>query len=287
MQMLLSSLFATSLSLSPSSMLNQWRSDRIGAFGRAFDASRYHIQVLFVDDDGVRARVCEAMLERVAEWADAGWWIYPNSASIGTVKDGDAPPPSLQRTLSFELAANRLNAPAAVLQESDVSGGYDVIVCTDLAVLEQVRALTRESGGDDAVVLSVCDFLATGSDRLDALDEELRGLVAPEYGRLTSLYELPDALPSGDLAEWRHLLAASALCCASITCYMKGAFDEYGFDAFDKLLAAHYYKAEHLVVDFEACETAMRRHIVSGMLTLSQRQQRFEEHQARLRERLA
>lgn len=61
----------------------------------------------------------------------------------------------------------------------------------------------------------------------------------------------------------------------------------YGFDAFDKLLAAHYYKAEHLAVDFEACETAMRRHIVSGMLTLSQRQQRFEEHQARLRERLA
>ena len=30
-------------------------------------------QVLFVDDDGCRARACEALLERIALWSDAGW----------------------------------------------------------------------------------------------------------------------------------------------------------------------------------------------------------------------
>ena len=103
------------LSLSPSGMMHTWRQQRMASFAAAFDSSRYHVQICFVDDDGVRGRVCEAMLERVEEWADAGWWIYPCSASIGSVADGDKPPPSLLATLPVELATNRLRTPAARL----------------------------------------------------------------------------------------------------------------------------------------------------------------------------
>lgn len=282
--MLCSSLVA---SLTPSGMLHKWRTERITAFGESFDASRYHVQVLFVDDDGVRARVCEALLERVAEWADAGWWVYPSAASIGpAVRDGDGPLPSVLRNLPFKLATNRLTAPAAVLHESDVCGGYDVIVCTDLTVLERVRGFATECGGDDTVVLSACDFLATGSERLDALDDELRELVAPEYASLCNMFELPDALPSGAPDEWRRFMAASALCCASLTCFMKEAFDHYFVSAFDELLNVHYNAAEHADVTFEACELALRRHIVTGGLSAKQRRQRFEAHLEQLRVQL-
>ena len=54
---------------SPAAMLQQWRTSRIQQFGTVLDASRYHVQVLFVDGDGYRARTCAAMLERVASWA--------------------------------------------------------------------------------------------------------------------------------------------------------------------------------------------------------------------------
>ena len=40
-------------------------------------------QVLFVDDDASRARTCEALLERVAGWADAGWWLPPPGPEPG------------------------------------------------------------------------------------------------------------------------------------------------------------------------------------------------------------
>ena len=128
------------MSSSPMGMLQQWRQMRLQRFREAFDCSRYHTQVLFVDDDGSRARACEAILERIAEWADAGWWIYPHSASIGIVADGDAAPPSLRQTADrFSLSRARMEAGAARLDRSDLDS-YDLIVCVDLSVQEQARA---------------------------------------------------------------------------------------------------------------------------------------------------
>ena len=44
----------------------------------------------------VGADATEALLERVAIWADVGWWIYPHAASTAAnVDDGQAAPPSL------------------------------------------------------------------------------------------------------------------------------------------------------------------------------------------------
>ena len=87
--------FSSPSSPSPQAVVHAWRAERLDRFAASFDASRYHAQVLFVDDDGARARTCEALLERVAIWSDAGWWIYPHSAttSASGVPDGSAPLP--------------------------------------------------------------------------------------------------------------------------------------------------------------------------------------------------
>lgn len=128
--------------------------------------------------------------------------------------------------MPFELAKNRLNAPLARLDDGDLSA-YDVILCTDLEVLAQVRARMSAVSyeGDDSRVLSLCDFLACGDDRMDALDEELRELVSPLYSQLVSMLELPDAYPSQP-ERWNLLLAASVLSCASLTSFMKECFNE-------------------------------------------------------------
>ena len=56
----------SSLPSSPTSLLRQWRAERARATAAQLDPSRYHLQLLFVDDDNARGRVAEGMLE-VAE----------------------------------------------------------------------------------------------------------------------------------------------------------------------------------------------------------------------------
>ena len=94
-----------------------------------------------------RARTCEALLERVAIWSDAGWWIYPHSATTSGsgVPDGSSPLPSLSRTArDLGLCPARLGARAATLEAADLLA-YDLIVAVDFTVLEQVRELVRDA----------------------------------------------------------------------------------------------------------------------------------------------
>jgi len=66
--------------LTPSDLLTEWRAARVKTLD--VDASRYHAQVLFVDDDNSRARLAACCTESMAMWADAGWWIYPHGCSL-------------------------------------------------------------------------------------------------------------------------------------------------------------------------------------------------------------
>ena len=137
----------------------------------------------------------------------------------------------------------------------------------------------------DAAVLSLCDFLAIGGDRIECLDEELRDLVAAEYQGIAGIVELPRAYPGADLTEWRRMLAACTLACAGMTTFLKAEFDSYFVTSFNELLEAHYKRPADLSVSWEECEEAMRRHIVTGGLTIGQRRELFDAHQASLRAR--
>ena len=74
------------LSGSPSSALNTWRVSRLTAWSRSLDRRfdreyfafnkartdlRYRTQILVVDGDGARARLCEALLDKMCENVDA------------------------------------------------------------------------------------------------------------------------------------------------------------------------------------------------------------------------
>ena len=286
-----------SAALSPSSMLQEWRTTRLSSFASAFDASRYHVQVLFVDDDGSRARTCEALLERVSLWADAGWWIYPHSASINNVAEGSAPPPSLLTSdwpSSLGLCRTRLGAPAAKFDVSDLVS-YDLIICADLGVRQQVRAMALGSSGSDSDsgdedplpnVLCVTDFLACGGERMDTLDEPMRSFLAPHFQRLTAgggLVDLPDSFPSRG-REWEAVVAACLLSMAGLTVFLKERIDSFFVDAFNELLATHYTTADALdALTSDEVDAELRRYQVTGGLSVQQRQDLIGVHKERLR----
>ena len=230
-------------------------------------------------------------------WADAGWWIYPHAVSTkNNVADGDAPPPSLLASASaFGLCRGRLAARAATLEADDLAA-YDVVVCVDYTVLEQVRALARdqvEAGADaaegeaaEARVLCLTDFLAfEGADRMEALDEELRDLVARHYTAAAALTELPSIAPS-DAAQWEQFLACAVLGCAALTSCLKERIDLWFVDAFLKLLEATYPTSALLEgVHWAEAEEVLRRHQVTGGLDPRERKRLFGEHCERLRQR--
>ena len=82
-------------------------------------------------------------------------------------------------------------------------------------------------------------------------------------------------------------MAASALCSAGLVTFLKAEFDDFFVGAFNELLEVWYRRPEDVGVGFAECEEAMRRYIVTGGLTLEQRQELFEAHRERLRERFA
>lgn len=258
----------------------------------------------------VSQRTCEAVLERVAEWADMGWWIYPHAASTANnVADGDRAPPSLLSGAASQLGLcrTRLTAAAATLEDPSDLLHYDLICCVDYATLEHVRALAQQVDAEamaaqpdapegsadravdsvDARLLCLTDFLAFQSasvDRMEALDQEMLELIAPHYSFATTLTELPNTLPSDDDPDaWEASLAAVALSCAGITSMIKERCDCYFEDTFKELLMAYFPTAERLV-DWAQAEEMLRSHISTGGLTPELRETLFKEHRARLQQ---
>ena len=239
---------ARALDVGPSSALHAWRTERIGAclrtldrrfdsdyraFGRVRHDLRYRIQVLVVDDHcGARARVCEAVLDRLAEQLD------PCVDAIARTTSPTSRPSRDLGVLGQQLglASYPLSSASVALDPGrDLLAGsrFDVVLCTDLAVLERVRAsarainalqrtggtlsgsagareeqLLRWSGhpaghGLDAKVVCATDFLKAGLPPAAAgatLPAQLRRL-APSPEEIRALVDLPDLQSAFDGAD--------------------------------------------------------------------------------------
>ena len=138
-----------SRALTPQGVLVEWQKARVQSLD--VDASRYHAQVLFVDDDNARARMAESCADALARWADAGWWIYPHACSLRTEDQALIENPRQEAILtSLGFDGARVTAAGAALAKEDLDA-YDLIVCADTAVRDAVLAL----GGDESYETSV------------------------------------------------------------------------------------------------------------------------------------
>ena len=105
--------------------------------GKVRNDLRYRTQILVVGD-GVRSRICEAMLDRLCEGVDAD--VDAMAATLGS--DRRPVPELIDAGESLGLSRLPLEARARDLQPTDLltSARWDVIVCTDLETLESVRS---------------------------------------------------------------------------------------------------------------------------------------------------
>lgn len=142
---LLAPLWSSSLSLSPRDVLNEWRQQRLDSTAKIIDPSRYHLNILFIDDDNSRARVAEGCLERVAEWADAGWWLYPFCSTIaGEAKTIRSPSQNtVDVSKELGLCQTRATAPGARLARSDLDS-YDLVIALDDDVRDKVVSSLKQ-----------------------------------------------------------------------------------------------------------------------------------------------
>jgi hypothetical protein len=141
---------------SPSSALDAWRSSRLLAWSRSLDRRfdsdyrafgkvrtdlRYRTQILVIDETGMHARLCECILDRLCEDVDAD--VDAMACSLDAVK---RPPPAIRElSASLGLSSIPMQAGGRTLRPSDLlaTSRWDVILTTDLAVLERVRGLAR------------------------------------------------------------------------------------------------------------------------------------------------
>mmetsp|Transcript_22543 Transcript_22543/g.34756 ORF Transcript_22543/g.34756 Transcript_22543/m.34756 type:complete len:177 (+) Transcript_22543:69-599(+) len=76
------SIFALSSSSSSSFSLSAYQKARAKETSNQLDASRFHFQILFVDNDNFHGRIAEGMLAQIAEYNDALFTLFPYSSTV-------------------------------------------------------------------------------------------------------------------------------------------------------------------------------------------------------------
>ena len=233
-----------SSALTPQGVLAEWQKARVQSLD--VDASRYHAQVLFVDDDNARARMAECCADALAHWADAGWWIYPHACSLTEDQALRSDPRQEAILTSLGFDGTRVTAAGAALAKEDLDA-YDLVVCADAAVRDAVLAL----GGDESYETSVRlleDFATVADARSRALFDGLDDVALAARARSRQdggelVVEGADA--QSDRDGFDALLESTLVLTAALVVFLKDSFDASFVDSFNGLLRTHFYDERH------------------------------------------
>ena len=301
------------------SILRDWRQSRASETSGALDTTRYHLSILFVDDDNSRARVSESIFERVSIHADAGFWLYPHSATV-TVNSSKAlrnvPSEAVDVCAALDLCPARSSAPGAKLCRSDLDA-YDLIICLDDNVATTVLKGLLESADEADFYRPKCrtlsEFLAPDATESGAMEATLdtfmknRILGLPSYdgstatlgsdvflakpcveeARLLWNADTTAAVPNRAVGSWPAAEAAHIMAAAGLTHFCKAAIDASFSDAFSALLETAFRRREDVDISQADAETRIRRNQISGFFSYEERMRRFEAHRLVLKERFA
>ena len=274
-----------SSALTPQGVLAEWQKARVQSLD--VDASRYHAQVLFVDDDNTRGRMAECCADALAHWADAGWWIYPHACSL-TEDQALVEHPRQEAILtSLGFDGARVTAAGAVLAKEDLDA-YDLVVCVDAAVRDAVLALAGDESYETSVRL-LADFSTVADARsralFDGLDVALAERARSRQDGGALVFAGADA--QSDRDGFDALLESTLVLTAALVVFLKDSFDASFTESFNSLLRTHFYDERHVDAQWAEAELVLRRHIVTGALDPRERERLFDAHMTGLRRRLS
>lgn len=200
------------------------------------DWTRYHLQVLFVDNtDTVRARVAAGLFERIAEWNGFGRALYPWSCGLNAAK---SKPADLSTTASLFSQASFLGiraklfaAPPEQLTLQDLDR-HDVIAALDAGIKDGILRMVQPEWHAyyDAKVCVLDQFSGyMGEDILKKggsalLESELSEIIRPAVSEGSAR---PDVLrPSlhKGAEEWNPMVQAIIISCAGLVQYLIDAY---------------------------------------------------------------
>ena len=198
------------------------------------DASRFHFQICFVDNDNFHGRIAEGMLGRIAEYNDALFTIFPSSATISSSpkapRDAAAPEDAVAICEELGLCSVRC---ADMGTSFDISflDEYDLIISMDEEIQEMIlRSLPAEGYESKCRLLSEFlsgDFYSINTKKMgdaasenkssesvliDMIEPELWERAGPFYdmakGSSSTIFAASSTI-SKDVAEPRMVLSES------------------------------------------------------------------------------
>ncbi|KAG2423392.1 hypothetical protein HXX76_015357 [Chlamydomonas incerta] len=212
--------------------------------------SRYHLQVLFVDQtDTVRGRLAAGLFERCAEWNGYGRALYPWSAGLAPTGPRDIHAISkltalMRGATSLEILPRYFTRPPEAFELADLDR-YDLVLALDRSVHEALQGSIAEEyppGPDrDYYMQKVCllttfshyesDAVLTRRGGFALLPAQLSYLLRDGAGGLAASKAVVD-IPSPDLAspdgaaQWEAVVAALIVSTASLVKYLVDAYPE-------------------------------------------------------------
>jgi len=262
--------------------------------GRKAVLRRYDVHVLVVDSCGDHAGIVAALLLEIAKSAGAGRGLYVQAASLVPAEREERGSPwhECMGTTCKSLGIEAGVKVAAALRPRDVgsSGGFDVVLTTDLHVLEQVRQLRPRT----VSTYCVADFIlsATGPDDPDAaaavaaviaLPKPMRALLAsPRGGVLNSHAELPTDSPVGCEA-WDAFLAVAVASSLGFTLRLKQSIRSHARSSLVQQLAEHFPTAASLkALEPHAVKRTLSSNLPAGVLSDAELQMTAQAYSAAL-----
>ena len=350
-------------SLSTLSPLREWRRARAVETALALDASRYHFQILYVDDNNAHGRIAEGLLARISEYNDALNILFPASTTVITNRESrspdwlrNVPEEAVAVCNSLDLCSTRSRAEGFPFHVSYLDQ-YDLVI----ALNDDIRSLllrSLETEADRNFYARRCrllsEFLALSLDDdeisdstssetsvLRMLDSDLLSRAQPyvrflqeagskslggvvgtigsdvfaaapnskEPRLILSSSNAPklntkrrlesvnregvkevegEGLQDSSLSAvtWPVSEAAMILASAGITRFCLGTMNDSFAADFQYLLETYFCRPEHLKLSWEEADAKLRHSTISGYFSVEERKARFEDHCARLKERL-
>ena len=227
--------FSLSASSNDGFSLPAYQNARARETSNTLDASRFHFQICFVDNDNFRGRIAEGMLARIAEYNDALFTIFPSSATIASSpkapRDAAASDEALAVCKDLELCSVRCSEMGTSFDISFLDE-YDLIIAMDEEIQIQIlRSLPAEGYESKCRLLSEFlsgDFYSINakgrngvtsgvvktdeSVLVEMIEPELWDRVAPFYditkGSSSSIFGTSSTIAK-DVAEPRTIISKS------------------------------------------------------------------------------
>lgn len=280
------------------------------------DASRFHFQILFVDDDNFHGRIAEGVLAKVAEYNDALFTLFPYSATITEASssaplDPAAPEEAVAVCETLDLCSVTCSEDGTSFNLSYLDQ-YDLIIALNDDIQSMIlRSLPSDSGYEHKCRL-LSEFLSMHFCGIQSKDEitseSLQNMMeATMWDRAKPFYDLVkdsssdiflDSKTTWDdvyqprmmLSEngaavpnqtgWPLVESAMLVACAGITRFCLDTMDVQFDTAFQRLLDAHFHRKEHLDFTIEQADDQLRLGSLSitGYFSPKERHARIKSH---------